>query len=214
MASADSLLKHMSRTALLLGIFAVIGTGLVAYTFKTTEQPIADSRRAALLRSLHALVPDHIHDNDLYADVIEVNDTLLSDKKPMRVFRARLKDKPAAVVIEAIAPDGYSGNIFLLIAIKYNGELLGVRVSQHRETPGLGDAIDVERSNWIHGFIGRSLKNPSENNWRVKRDGGDFDQFTGATITPRAVVKAVFNTLQYYKAQGDALYVKGEQHDE
>ena len=202
----------MLRTALLLGIFAVIGTGLVAITFTATEQPIADSQRAALLRSLHALVPDNIHDNDLFEDVINVNDVLLGSDKAMRVFRARLKGNPIALVIEAIAPDGYSGEIFLLIAIKHNGELLGVRVSQHRETPGLGDAIDVERSNWIHDFVGRSLKNPSENNWRVRRDGGEFDQFTGATITPRAVVKAVFNTLQYYHAQGDALYVKGEQN--
>jgi electron transport complex protein RnfG len=204
----------MLRTALLLGLFAIIGTGLVAYTFKATEQPIAESRRAALLRSLHALVPPASHDNDLFTDIIQVSDARLGGDKPMRVFRARLKGKPVALVLEAVAPDGYNGNIFLLVAIRHNGELLGVRVSQHRETPGLGDAIDEERSEWIHGFAGRSLSNPSASGWRVKRDGGEFDQFTGATITPRAVVKAVFNALQYYQAQGDALYVKGEQHGE
>jgi electron transport complex protein RnfG len=210
----NTLIKHMLRTAALLAIFALIGTGLVAFTFKATEQPIAESRRAALLRSLHALVPDHLHDNDIFSDVIQVSDTRLGSDKPLRVFRARLKNKPVAVVMEAVAPDGYSGNIFLLIAIKHNGELLGVRVSQHRETPGLGDAIDEDRSDWIHGFAGRSLDNPSASGWRVRRDGGKFDQFTGATITPRAVVKAVFNALQYYRAQGDALYAKGEQHGE
>lgn len=204
----------MLRTAMLLAVFAIIGTSLVAYTYKTTEQPIAESIRAALLRSLHALVPDHMHDNDLFSDVIKVTDKRLGSNKPMRVFRARLKNKPVAVVIEAIAPDGYSGNISLLIAIKHNGELLGVRVSQHRETPGLGDAIDEQRSDWIHNFAGRSLNNPSADGWKVKRDGGKFDQFTGATITPRAVVKAVFNALQYYQEQRDALYIKGEQHDE
>lgn len=214
MVSGDSLLKHMLRTALLLGIFAVIGTGLVTYTFKATEQPIIESQRAALLRSLHALVPPASHDNDLFTDIIQVSDTRLGSERAMRVFRARQKDKPVAVVMEAVAPDGYSGNIFLLIAIRYDGELLGVRVSQHRETPGLGDAIDVERSDWIHGFVGRSLDNPSASGWRVKRDGGEFDQFTGATITPRAVVKAVFNAVQYYQAQGDTLYAKGEQHGE
>jgi electron transport complex protein RnfG len=214
MSTRQSLAKHMLRTAVLLAIFAIIGTSLVAFTFKATEQPIADSRRAALLRSLHALVPDHIHDNDLFTDVIQVSNALLGSDKPMRVFRARLKNKPVAVVIEAVAPEGYSGNIFLLIAIKHDGELLGVRVSQHRETPGLGDAIDEERSGWIHGFAGRSLDNPSASGWRVKRDDGEFDQFTGATITPRAVVKAVFNALQYYQAQADTLYAKGEQHGE
>lgn len=210
----NSLIKHMLRTAVLLAIFAIIGTGLVAFTFKATEQPIAESRRAALLRSLHVLVPDHLYDNDLFSDVIRVSDAHLGSDKPLRVFRARLEDKPVAVVMEAVAPDGYSGNIFLLIAIKHDGELLGVRVSQHRETPGLGDAIDEERSDWIHDFAGHSLNNPSASGWRVKRDGGEFDQFTGATITPRAVVKAVFNTLQYYQAQGDTLYAQGEQHGE
>ena len=214
MRAKDSLFTHMLRTAILLGVFAVIGTGLVAYTFKATEQPIAESQRAALLRSLHALIPNDVHDNDLYSDVITVHNPLLGSNKAMRVFRARLKGQPVAVVIEAVASEGYSGDILLLIAIKHNGELLGVRVSQHKETPGLGDAIDVERSNWIHNFVGRSLNNPaSTRGWRVKRDGGEFDQFTGATITPRAVVKAVFNSLQYYQAQGDALYAKAEQDD-
>lgn len=214
MSISRPLIKHMLRTALLLAIFAIIGTGLVAFTFKATEQPIADSRRAALLRSLHALVPDHIHDNDLFSDVISVSDERLGSSTPMRVFRARLKDKPVAVVMEAVATEGYSGNIFLLIAVKHNGELLGVRVSRHRETPGLGDAIDVERSNWIHTFVGRSLNKPSASGWKVKRDGGEFDQFTGATITPRAVVKAVFNALQYYQAQSDTLYTKGAKNGE
>jgi electron transport complex protein RnfG len=210
----NTLIKHMLRTAALLAIFAIIGTGLVAFTFKATEQPIADSRRAALLRSLHALVPDYLHDNDIFTDIIQVSDPRLGSDQPMRIFRARKNGKPVAVVMEAVAPEGYGGNIFLLIAVKQDGKLLGVRVTQHRETPGLGDAIDEERSDWINGFAGRSLDNPSASGWRVKRDGGKFDQFTGATITPRAVVKAVFNALQYYQAQGDALYAKGEQHGE
>lgn len=102
----NSLIKHMLRTAVLLAIFAIIGTGLVAFTFKATEQPIAESRRAALLRSLHVLVPDHLYDNDLFSDVIRVSDAHLGSDKPLRVFRARLEDKPVAVVMEAVAPDG------------------------------------------------------------------------------------------------------------
>jgi len=208
----NALMKYMLRTALLLAIFAVLGTSLVALTFKATEQPIAESQRAALLRKLHALVPDHVHDNDLFSDVIKVRDPRLGSNQPMRVFRARLKGQPVAVVIEAVAPEGYGGNISLLIAIRHDGELLGVRVTQHRETPGLGDAIDEERSNWIHSFAGHSLQNPSPDGWRVKRDGGEFDQFTGATITPRAVVKAVYSTLPFYQARGATPYIKGEKH--
>ena len=105
-----------------------------------------------------------------------------------------------------MAPDGYSGNIHLLVAIKYDGTLAGVRVVNHKETPGLGDAVEAERSNWILGFTGKSLTNPGKKGWAVKRDGGQFDQFTGATITPRAVVKAVYKTLEYYQQHKTQLF--------
>jgi len=201
------LFTHMLRTAALLGVFALISTWLVAITFDVTEDPIAASEKKALLRNLHELIPTTIHDNDLFTDVITVQDLLLPGiNKPQRVFRARLNDKPAALAIESVAPDGYSGNIFLLIAIRYDGSLLGVRVSKHKETPGLGDAIDIERSDWVLDFNNKSLSNPIEKSWRVEKDGGEFDQFTGATITPRAIVKAVHRTLQYYQQHRDSLF--------
>ena len=201
------LFTHMLRTAALLGVFALISTWLVAITFDVTEDPIAASEKKALLRNLHELIPTTIHDNDLFTDVITVRDlSLLGINKPQRVFRARLNDKPVALAIESVAPDGYSGNIFLLIAIRYDGSLLGVRVSKHKETPGLGDAIDIERSDWVLGFNNKSLSNPEEKAWRVEKDGGEFDQFTGATITPRAIVKAVHRTLQYYQQHRDSLF--------
>jgi electron transport complex protein RnfG len=126
------------------------------------------------------------------------------------VYRARLHGEPVALVIAAVAPDGYSGTIRLLVGINVDGSLSGVRVVAHRETPGLGDAIEEERSDWILGFTGKSLQNPPLQKWAVKKDGGAFDQLTGATITPRAVVKAVRQALLYYRDQKDALFAQNE----
>lgn len=201
------LLKHMLVTAGLLGLFAVLGTALVAVTFDATEEPIAESKRAALLRSLHALIPPSLHDNDIFTDVIMVNaPATMGTSNNIAVYRARKGTQNIAAALSPVAPDGYSGNIFLLVAIDYNGTLLGVRVVSHRETPGLGDAIEKDRSDWIDMFEGKSLQNPATVNWKVKKDGGAFDQLTGATITPRAVVAAVKRTLDYYQANRDMLF--------
>ncbi len=197
-------------SAIFLFLFAIIGTGIVAYTFGSTEERIADNQRRALLKSLNELVPDDLYDNDIYSDILYVRHAeLLGTGEPVPVYRARKNGWPVAAVLAPVAPDGYSGSIRLLVAIRLNGELAGVRVIQHRETPGLGDGIETERSNWILGFNGKSLLDPQENRWKVKRDGGNFDQFTGATITPRAVVKAVKEALLYYRAYGHTLF---EQH--
>jgi len=201
------LFTHMIRTAALLGAFALISTWLVAITFNVTEAPIAASEKKALLRNLHVLIPTAIHDNDLFTDVITVQDQdYLGINKPQRVFRARQDNKPVAVALETVAPDGYGGNIFLLVAIRYDGRLLGVRISKHKETPGLGDDIEIERSDWILSFNNKSLSTPTEKSWRVEKDGGEFDQFTGATITPRAIVKAVHRSLKYYQQHRDSLF--------
>jgi len=198
----------MSISAVVLAVFAITGTGVVAWTFGMTQHRIADNERQALLRQLHVLIAPSAHDNVLDQDVISVQDrALLGSKKPVQVFRARMKDKPVAAILTPTAPDGYNGAIKLLVAIRIDGTLAGVRIVNHRETPGLGDAIDTERSDWILGFNDKSLLNPTARGWRVKRDGGDFDQFTGATITPRAVVKAVHKTLQYYQQHKDQLFV-------
>jgi electron transport complex protein RnfG len=196
--------------ALILGLFSVAGTGLVALTYKGTAERIAENERQALLRSLHQLVTPEEHDNDIYADTIVVQDkSLLGSNNGISVYRARMGGQPVAAVIASSAPDGYNGTIKLLVGIRYDGTLAGVRVVGHRETPGLGDSIEVERSDWILGFNGRSLQNPETDGWGVKKDGGMFDQFTGATITPRAVVKAVYNTLRYYQQHREALFADG-----
>jgi len=196
--------------AFILGLFAVVGTSLVAMTKAGTAERLAENERQSLLRNLHQIILPEEHNNDLYTDVIEVRDPLLGSSEPVSIYRARKDGSPVGVVIASIAPEGYGGDIKLLIGIRYDGTLAGVRVISHKETPGLGDNIEVERSDWILGFAGHSLGNPDEKRWKVKKDGGVFDQFSGATITPRAVVKEVYNTLRYYQQHRDALYAKAE----
>ena len=191
---------------LILGLFAVVGTGLVALTYDGTAERIAENERESLLRSLHQIISPDSHDNDIYTDIIQVTDPLLGTSQPVTIYRARQGKEPVAAVIASIAPDGYGGEIKLLVGILYDGTLAGVRVVSHKETPGLGDAIEAERSDWILGFNGRSLGNPEEKRWKVKKDGGVFDQFTGATITPRAVVQGVYNTLRYYQKHREELF--------
>lgn len=204
-----SLGRHMSISALLLGLFAIVGTTMVALIHDATAERIAANHRAFLLKSLHILVPPEQHDNDLFTDVITItHKELLGTDKPVRVYRARRNEIPVAVIINSVAPDGYSGSIELLVAIRYDGTLAGVRVVRHKETPGLGDGIEASRSDWILGFDNRSLTNPEKRGWAVKRDGGIFDQFTGATISPRAIVNAVYRSLLYFDTHRDELFEK------
>lgn len=199
--------RKMLISALILGLFAIVGTGLVALTKTSTAERIAENERQALLDSLHQVFPQTEHDNDLYADAIAVSDPLLGSSKPVAVYRARMGGQPVAALITSIVPEGYGGSIRLLVGIRYDGTLSGVRVLSHKETPGLGDAIEVEKSDWILGFKGLSLLKPKESLWKVKKDGGIFDQFTGATITPRLVVQRVRDTLRYYRGHREALFV-------
>lgn len=205
------LARNMLISALLLGGFAVIGTAIVAWTQDVTRERIAENERAALLRKLHILVPREAHDNDMYEDRIRVRaPDALGSPFALPVYRARQNGEPVAAILTAVAPDGYSGPIRLLVAVRHDSTLAGVRVLSHRETPGLGDAIEASRSDWIHDFEGKSLGEPPAEQWRVRRDGGVFDQFTGATITPRAVVDAVRRALVYFEAHRDELFEPAE----
>jgi len=202
-----NIVRNMIISAIVLALFAIAGTFFVIYTYDNTIDTINENKRHELLKTFHVLISPEIHDNDIFNDIIQIqNKSLLGSKKPVTVYRARKENKPVAVIISSIAPDGYNGNIELLVAINYDGDLAGVRVVGHKETPGLGDAIEEKRSDWITKFALKSLTNPDKKGWAVKRDGGEFDQFTGATITPRAIVKAVYNTLRYYKEHRDTLY--------
>lgn len=203
------LLQHMGRSALLLGLFALVGTALVALTYTSTQQRIAEAERQYMLRSLNAVIPHHLYDNDLFSDIIELRSpALLGTDEPVQVFRARLASEPRAAAFSVIATEGYVGPIKLMVGVDTQGEILGVRVLTHQETPGLGDKIEERRSDWIFGFDGHSLTNTENKAWQVKRDGGEFDQLTGATITPRAVVKAVHNALVFFSENQDKIFVE------
>lgn len=195
---SESIVKHAVVTAGILTVFTVVFTALLAYTNSTTKAPIAATEAAARMALFRQILPEELHDNDMLHDAVKVpagGD--LANREDTMMYRARLQGSPSALILETTAPDGYSGDIKLLLAIKANGELAGVRVIAHKETPGLGDYIDITHSDWIKGFNGKSLANPDEEGWHVKKDGGKFDYVTGATITPRAVVKAVHNALNY-----------------
>jgi len=198
----------MLIAAFILGAFAIAGTTLVSFTYAFTKERIALNERQTLLKSLNALVPKESVDNDMASDTLVVSHPELLGADETTVYRGRMMNDPIAAVLTPVVHDGYSGPIKLLVAVRYDGTLGGVRVISHKETPGLGDKIEESRSDWIYGFSGKSLDNPSAEQWKVKRDGGIFDQFTGATITPRSIVKAVKNTLLYVKDNRDALYDK------
>lgn len=199
--------KKLLISGFLLALFAAVGTTAVSFVHDNALPRIAAVEKSLLLGTLHQFVPPETHDNDIFTDTIEVHDReLLGSSDGITVYRARKAGEPVALVLSAIAPDGYSGEIKLLIGIHYDGTLAGVRVISHHETPGLGDRIDIDRSPWIESFTGKSLQNPVEDQWHVKKDGGYFDQFTGATITPRAVVKAVAKALRYYQSHRDELF--------
>ena len=202
------LLRHMTLTGAILGGFAIAGTALVALTERDTKDEIEHNEQISLQRKLNEVVPPDVYDNDLASDTTEVSSKeLLGTPKPVTVYRARKNGTQVAAIFTAVAPDGYTGSIRLLIAVRDSDEsLLGVRVLDHHETPGLGDWIESERSDWIRTFSGHTLSNPDELGWRVEKDGGIFDQFAGATITPRAVVKAVHKGLKYYHLHKDELY--------
>lgn len=199
--------RQIIITAIILLLFTVVGTSMVAFTYDGTREKIAANERATLQRKLNQLLPAGSYDNDLLEDRITVTLPEANERdKVITVYRARNNSADAGLVMTAVAPDGYSGRIKMLIGIRADDTLSGVRIITHRETPGLGDAIDEQRSDWVLGFDGKSLGNPPIKQWRVKKDGGVFDQLTGATITPRAIVKAVRRTLLYYQANREMLY--------
>ena len=199
--------RQILISGLFLWLFAVAGTTLVALTEYTTSDAILENERQVLLRNLYALLPAEKLDNEIASDILEVPASrLLGTEKSSTAYRARLRGEPVAVIFNSVAPNGYNGRIQLLVGVYVDGSLAGVRVVKHAETPGLGDAIEVRKSPWIEGFDGKSLNDPHLEGWQVKRDGGEFDQFTGATITPRAVVTAVGNTLLYYQQNAAMIF--------
>jgi electron transport complex protein RnfG len=199
--------RQVLISTIMLALFAAFGTGLLLWVNDSTHEHIAANEQAALLQRLNEIVPAESYNNTPQTDTVQVTAPAeLGTARPVTVYRFRRDGRPVAAVLTVIAPDGYSGNIKLLVGIYYDGRIAGVRVVSHKETPGLGDYIETDRSDWILGFTDRSLGNPSPKDWSVKPDGGAFDSFTGATITPRAVVKAVYRSLLYFEREKENLF--------
>ena len=192
--------SSIRRNSILLGLFALLTTNIIAGTYLGTRDLISAEQRKAEEKALLEIVPLERHDNSMLDDFLEVGSTaaglgLSSDKK---IYVARSKGAVVAVILPATAPDGYTGDIDLIIGVNADGTIAGVRTLTHKETPGLGDKVDLKKSDWILGFNGKSLQEPAPELWAVKKDKGVFDQFTGATITPRAVTAAVKRSLEYF----------------
>lgn len=200
-------LQQMRRSGGVLGGFALLSVALVAFSYVGTRGRIAAAEQAALEAQLNALVPAVRYDNRPTEDTIRLSDAAgFGSGEAVTVYRARRGGEPVAALATVIAPDGYAGPIRLLVGVWADGRLAGVRVLAHKETPGLGDRIELARSDWIRSFDGRSLADPGAAGWKVRKDGGVFDQFTGATITPRAIVRAVHGFLDYAQAHAGELY--------
>jgi electron transport complex protein RnfG len=195
---------------MLLAVFAVCTTLLIAGTYLLTRERIAEEKRRAEEKALLEIVPRDRHDNTMLDEVIAVGPEAsglgLTEEK--RIYIARRGDTAVAAIIPVTAPDGYTGAIDLIVGVNADGSIAGVRTLSHKETPGLGDKVDLKKSDWILGFNGHSLDNPGLQGWAVKKDKGVFDQFTGATITPRAVVAATHRALQYADANSAILFTK------
>ncbi|CAA0082930.1 Electron transport complex subunit RnfG [Zhongshania aliphaticivorans] len=193
--------QSITKNGLLLGLFAIVTTGVIAGTYLSTRGLIQDNIRHAEERALLEIFPKSEHDNAMLDDAITVDDhDLLGLRETKKLYRATMEGEFVGAILPATARDGYTGDIDMIVGIRQNGTISGVRVLSHRETPGLGDQVDYKKSQWVDGFVGKSLNNPSDPKWTVKKDRGIFDQFTGATITPRAVTQAVHKALQYYDA--------------
>ncbi|WP_315290894.1 electron transport complex subunit RsxG [Pseudomonas oleovorans] len=190
--------RSMLKNALVLGLFAIGTVGSVALLQQGTATRIAAAEREAQVRALAEILPVGSYDNHLLDNRIELNAPELGHRSPQSAYLALKGDQPSALILPVTAPDGYSGAIHLLVGIFADGRLAGVRVLGHKETPGLGDKIELAKSDWVRSFEGKSLSDPGKDGWAVKKDRGEFDQFAGATITPRAVVKAVHGALRYF----------------
>lgn len=191
----NPIFKNMVRPALLLAGFALGGAVALSFIFGLTKPKIEENERLATLERLNALVQPQRYDNDPVADSIKLPAQDFGSSTPVTVYRARKLDQPVAALFETTAPDGYSGNIRLLVAVNQDQTLAGVRVITHKETPGLGDKIETGKDDWITRFTGKAIGSPPLEGWAVRKDGGEFDQFSGATITPRAVVNATKRVL-------------------
>ena len=188
----------ISKNTKILTLFAIACTLAVSLVSELTKDRIKIQEQQQLLRTLHNIIEPSRYDNDIANDCIKITASELGSDKVQTAYIAKKSGQVVAVAITSIAPRGYNGNIDFIMAINNDGSVSGVRVLKHQETPGLGDKVEIRKSDWITSFSGKKLLSENDSRWAVSKDGGTFDQFTGATITPRALVKGVKNTLNYF----------------
>lgn len=201
--------KSISKNSLILTAFAIATAGALALTNLGTQDRIATAERAAQQRALYEVIPQNQHDNDLLTDTVDIPPSAWAElgvDANSKIHRARQNGTISALIIPAVAHDGYSGDISIIVGVNRDGTIAGVRTLLHKETPGLGDKIELKKHQWILSFDGKSLQIPVIEEWKVKKDGGVFDQFAGATITPRAVVGQVKRVLEFVATHKQILF--------
>lgn len=203
------------RTAAILFVFVIVFTGLLSGAYQWTKPAIDASAAEEKMKLVDEVLPRADYDNALLGDSLALPPTPeLGLAEASRLFRARRGGQPVALIFEAVAPDGYAGKIRLLLAIHADGRIGGVRVTQHKETPGLGDYIEVRKDKnkarpWITQFADLAPTPAADKEWKVRKDGGKLDFYAGATVTPRAVSKAVLKAAKWAEANRDRLFAEG-----
>ncbi|MGO2330489.1 MAG: electron transport complex subunit RsxG [Pseudoalteromonas nigrifaciens] len=200
------ILSSMAKNGAILTAFALVTTGLVASINMLTADKIAEQELLHLTSQLQEVLDPSTYDNELTTDCVIISDERLGPYANQIVYRARKNNEPVALIVRHVTPSGYSGDINLLTAVLSDGSIAGVRTTKHEETPGLGDKVEVTKSPWITSFKTLTVQSSSDARWAVKKDGGQFDQFTGATITPRAVVGSVKNAVLFAQSEFDAIF--------
>ena len=202
------------KTGATLAVIAAICTTLVAATYQLTRDRIVANEKALLEQSLQPALAGTSYEGNVSESrlVIQPPHDLPGNDAAL-IYRVYAQEKPVAALFAVTARDGFSGLIRILIGVGFDGAVTGVRILQHRETPGLGDKIESAKSDWIFQFDGRSMGNPEATGWAIRNDGGEFDQLTGASVTPRAVVGAIRDTLLYFDAHRDEIFAAESSED-
>jgi electron transport complex protein RnfG len=199
--------RSIMKTGLTLAVIAAICTALVAATHQATRERIAANEKALLEQSLQPALSGIFYDSGVSESRLVIEPPHeLPGNEPAIIYRVFTEDTPVAALFAVTARDGFSGPIRILLGVEADGTVTGLRILQHRETPGLGDKIEPKRSDWVFQFEGRSLEDPSPAGWAIRVDGGEFDQLTGASVTPRAIIKAMRDTLLYFESHRDEIF--------
>ena len=199
--------RQILRSGVTLAAIAALCTALVAFTYELTDERIAANEQAWLEQNLLPALSGLSHDGNIGDSRVTVPAPHgLPGSENALVYRVYAAGEPRAALFAVSARDGYAGPIRLLVGVDMDGRLTGIHVLDHRETPGLGDLVETSKSDWARQFQGRSIGDPVAAGWAIRRDGGTFDQLTGASVTPRAIVNAVHETLEYFAENREALF--------